>query len=153
MAAPVLKAKITLLALLSVSRVVFAQADAVNLDNHIPTLDNTLHECIAVTLKAAHRTQFGVFVNATLTNKQSVGKCGCKSTVLSYSVLEIQKLPQPPKGIDPPEWTLVYATFAPFKPGTQGGAIKEFPFMLQTAENRPISKSKSVLRLSCAPSQ
>lgn len=153
MGAPVFKARLALFVLFSVSRVVLAQENATNFDNRIPTLDNTLDECIAVTLKEVHRTQFGIFMNTTLTNKQSVSKCGCKSTVLSYSVLETQKLPHLPKGIEPPEWTRIYATFAPFKPSAQDGVTKEFPFMLQTTENHPIPKIKPVLRLSCAPSQ
>lgn len=148
-----LNAKIVLLVLFSICRVAFAQEGAPSVDMRIPRLDNTLNECVAVSLKEVQQTQLGTFISATLTNKQSVGKCGCKSALLSYSVVEILSTPQPPKGVVAPEWTRIYATFAPFQPREQSGSAKEFAFMLQAADGRPSAKHKPVLRLSCAPSQ
>lgn len=150
--APVLNSKLILLALLSINQMVFAQDSVPLFDSHTPKLDNTLKECVAVSLKKVQQTQFGTFINATLTHKQSAGKCGCKSSVLSYSVIEILNSPPPPKGVDAPEWTRIYATFTPFKLGEKNGAAKEFAFMLQTADGRPNIKDKPVLRLSCASS-
>ena len=146
-------AKLILLALISISQMAFAQEGAPILDIRTLKVNNTLNECVAVALKDVQQTQFGTFINATLTHKQSVGKCGCKSTVLSYSVIEMIASPQPPKGVDAPEWTRIYATFAPFKPGEKNGAAKEFAFLLQSADGRPNTKHKPMLRLSCASSQ
>ncbi len=148
-----LNAKLILLALISISQMAFAQEGTPAIDIRTLKLDNTLNECVAVSLKEVQKTQFGTFINATLTNKQSAGKCGCKSAVLSYSVIEIISSPQPPKGVDAPEWTRIYATFAPFTSGEKNGVTKEFAFMLQSADGRPNTKHKPMLRLSCASSQ
>lgn len=148
-----LNAKNILLGLLSISQVAFAQKDTISTDFYVPALDNTLNECIGVSMGKVQQTQFGAFIPATLTHKQTAAKCGCKSAALSYSVIEILASPQPPKGMDAPEWTRIYATFSPFKPGAQSGSIKDFTFMLQTSDGQPRIKNKLILRLSCAPAK
>ena len=148
-----LNAKLILLALISISQMVFAHEGVPVIDIRTMKVDNTLNECVAVTLKDVQQTHFGAFINATLTNKQPAGKCGCKSSVLSYSVIEMIVSPQPPKGVDAPEWTRIYATFVPFKSGEKIGTAKEFSFMLQSADGRPNAKNNPMLRLSCGSPQ
>ena len=153
MEALVFNAKFVFLTLVLANQMAVAQERTSALDSRVPKLENTLNECMAVSLEELQQTQFGTFISATLTHKQSVGKCGCKSAALSYSIVEIIASPTPPKGVDAPEWTRIYVTFSPFKPGEKIGVSKDFAFMLQPIDDRLNTKHKSILRLSCASSQ
>lgn len=145
MEVPVRNARIWLIGLLLASKLVSAQTT----DCPIPTLENSLEQCFSVTLKGVEQTQFGIFVLATLVNKQSTAACGCKSALSSYSVVETFAPPRPGKAAKATEWMRSYATFLPFKLGEAPGLAKDFTFMLQAADGRPASNIQTTLRLSC----
>jgi len=84
------------------------------------SVENTLEKCIVFTPKNIEKTTNGVVLHTKAELKKSAAECGCKSTVLSYSVVEKLKIED-----EQPEYERLYAQKI-----TPNASINNYPFVI-----------------------